>query len=174
MICNRCIRAAVRYTRETSVFTSPVSQLSRRSLSSTSRAAATPISPNDATQSAPRQGSASSHNPPTATSTSAAQPFSTPLTPSPKNQDLPISAGKPSQAPLLVKSSCPAGTPLKGLNFTKGKQDPVALEDSEYPSWLWGILNEGEAKDASGSAVSEGDLFCKLMPTIHAHQPSRS
>lgn len=164
MICNRCIRAAVRYTRDVSGLASQAPQLTRRNLSSTSRTPAS-VSPNAATQAAPRQGPpSSSHNPSAATSTSAAQPFSTPLSPSPKNQDLPTPPAKPSQVPVLVKSSCPAGTVLKGLNFIKGKQDPVALEDSEYPTWLWGILNDKEGSGAAGSSVAEGDLFC--MSTI--------
>lgn len=170
MICNRCVRAALRYSREPSAIVSHVSQLSRRNLSFTARTAAS-ISPNDATQAAPRQGSpSSSHNPPAATSTSAAQPFSAPLSPSPKNQDLPTPPGKPSQPPILVKSSCPAGTVLKGLNFTKGKQDPVALEDSEYPAWLWSVLGEAEAKGAAGSAVEEGDLFCMSIFRLQSQQ----
>lgn len=159
MICNRCVRAALRYRTEVSRTAERVSRVPSRNISTTSPAAAT-LSPTSVTQSAPRQGPpSSSHNPPAATSTGAAQPFSTPLTPSPANQDLPIPSGK--HAPIVVKSSVPAGTVLKGLNFIKGKQDPVALADSEYPSWLWGVLSEGEAKDAAGGA-DEGDLFCKL------------
>ncbi|KAL1302494.1 hypothetical protein AAFC00_002884 [Neodothiora populina] len=155
MICSRCIRASLRYSKE------QISQFPRRNLSSTTRTAAT-ISPNNANQSAPRQGDpASSHNPPAATSTSAAQPFSSSLTPAAENQALPVAGGNSSQAPVAVKSSVVAGTILKGLNFTKGKQDPVALEDSEYPSWLWGILNEGEAKSGLAATVDEGDLFSK-------------
>ncbi|BGP27061.1 ribosomal protein L37, mitochondrial [Rhodotorula toruloides] len=34
-------------------------------------------------------------------------------------------------------SSCPAGTVLKGLNYLKDASDPVAMEDLEYPSWVW-------------------------------------
>jgi len=54
-----------------------------------------------------------------------------------------------------------AGTPLKGLNFLKGKQDPVALEDSEYPPWLWTVLEQSSANKDSGAGVDEGDLFSK-------------
>lgn len=41
-----------------------------------------------------------------------------------------------SNAPL-VKSSCPAGTVMKGLNIMKDGTDPIAMNDEEYPSWLW-------------------------------------
>lgn len=58
---------------------------------------------------------------------------------------------------MIALSSVPAGTPLKGLNFLKNKDDPVALEDHEYPSWLWDVLKK-ESKTADDKA--EGDLFC--------------
>jgi hypothetical protein len=61
----------------------------------------------------------------------------------------------PANAAISI-SSVPAGTPLKGLNFIKGKNDPVAKEDHEYPSWLWGILKKEEKK---GDDAAEGDLF---------------
>ena len=38
------------------------------------------------------------------------------------------------------KSSCPAGTVLNLKVFKKG-DDPVAKEDSEYPEWLWTMLD---------------------------------
>ena len=92
-------------------------------------------------------------------STSAAQPFSAPLSPKPKPSTL-----KKDTAPVVI-SSVPAGTVLRGLNFLKGKQDPVALADDEYPSWLWTILADQAAgkSDGKGGAggVDEGDLFSK-------------
>ncbi|EAT88394.1 hypothetical protein HBH56_166900 [Parastagonospora nodorum] len=139
MICRNCLRAASKARPQQTRF-----------LTTSSRLNATPIS---AAQSAPaRQGSpSSSHNPPAATSTSAAQPFSEPLTPK-------ATAPEKKKSTPLVKSSIPAGTPLKGLNFEKNKQDPVALPDDEYPEWLWGILARQE-KSAEG--VGMGDLFSK-------------
>ncbi|GAA5886397.1 hypothetical protein JCM6882_001626 [Rhodosporidiobolus microsporus] len=66
------------------------------------------------------------------------------------------SSSKPAaakSAPPPPTSSCPAGTVLKGLNYIKDGQDPVALEDSEYPAWLWTLADDGPApklsKDAS-------------------------
>jgi hypothetical protein len=55
-----------------------------------------------------------------------------------------------------VKSSIPAGQPLKGLNFLKNGGDPVALADDEYPAWLWTLLVRQEKKGDVGA----GDLFC--------------
>ncbi|KAI9792901.1 MAG: hypothetical protein M1835_007580 [Candelina submexicana] len=102
--------------------------------------------------------------PPSATSTSAAQPFSTPLTPSPAAVG--IKATK-SHAPIQVVSSVVAGTPLKGLGYMKNKPDPIALADQEYPNWLWRCLREmkkkreaegGEGRRGGGEG---GDLFSK-------------
>lgn len=44
----------------------------------------------------------------------------------------------------------------------KNKQDPVAGEDGDYPSWLWGVL--AEAKERSGKEDLEGDLFGMRHP----------
>jgi hypothetical protein len=51
---------------------------------------------------------------------------------------------------------------LKGLNFYKDKQDPVAMADEEYPAWLWGVLDKtkGGAEAGKGAAgVDEADLY---------------
>ncbi|SCU97105.1 LAME_0F18536g1_1 [Lachancea meyersii CBS 8951] len=37
-------------------------------------------------------------------------------------------------------SSCPAGTVLN-LQIKKSGKEPVALEDHEYPEWLWSVLD---------------------------------
>ena len=62
-----------------------------------------------------------------------------------------------------MPSSVAAGTVMKGLNFMKTKQDPVALEDEEYPAWLWGVLEEVGGKGRDGEGVEEGDLFGALI-----------
>lgn len=56
-------------------------------------------------------------------------------------------------------SSCPAGTVLTGLNYFKGKTDPVALPDEEYPEWLWRCLEVKKTASESGDAEA-GDEFC--------------
>ena len=97
---------------------------------------------------------------PPATSTSAAQPFSTPFTPSPSKTPTipPGSLAKP-QEPAIV-SSVAAGTPLKGLGYIKGQEAPLAKEDNEYPNWLWGLLGTGtQGGEAEGEV---GDAFGKL------------
>ncbi|GAA5832072.1 hypothetical protein JCM11251_002807 [Rhodosporidiobolus azoricus] len=55
-------------------------------------------------------------------------------------------------------SSCPAGTVMKGLNYIKDGQDPVALEDSEYPAWLWTLANEA-APTKLGKNASAGEVL---------------
>ena len=98
-------------------------------------------------------------DPPPATSTSAAQLFSTPFTPSPSKTPTlqPGSTSKP-QEPATI-SKVPAGTPLKGLGYIKGQEAPLAKEDSEYPSWLWGLLRD---ETSGGDVEAEmGDVFGK-------------
>lgn len=117
-------------------------------------------------------------NPPPATSTSAAQPFSTPFTPSPsKTPGIPSSPSTTpkagSKGPAHPPSSVAAGTPLRGLGYIKGQEGPVAKEDSEYPEWLWGLLEP--KKRGTNDEALVGDAFGKLhlfiTTTIRALHP---
>lgn len=47
---------------------------------------------------------------------------------------------------VVPKSSCPAGTVLNLKVFKKG-DEPVAKEDSEYPDWLWDMLDHKKTMD---------------------------
>lgn len=58
---------------------------------------------------------------------------------------------------------------LKGLNFYKDKQDPVALADEEYPAWLWKVLDKNRA-EAGGAKVDEGDLYGTLRSNCSSLQ----
>lgn len=49
-------------------------------------------------------------------------------------------AAKQAGTQAKVISSCPAGTPLN-LKVKKSGPEPVALEDHEYPDWLWDVLD---------------------------------
>lgn len=161
MICRSCLRTASRAKNPLDQFSSLRTTAPRFFSTTTTRYNATPISGSSPT--APRQGSStSSHNPPAATSTSAAQPFSAPLTPAPSPQTKKNAAAvAEKKAAPLIKSSVPVGTPLKGLNFLKDKSDPVAMADEEYPAWLWTILEKKEKKGDSDA----GDLFCTSLNT---------
>lgn len=52
---------------------------------------------------------------------------------------------------VTQRSSVPAGTPLKGLAFFKDKDAPIAMEDAEYPEWLWTVLAEVKGAKAAGA-----------------------
>ena len=138
MICNRCL---TRLSRRTPALS--------RTFTTTPSLASTPITAETSTTATPRSASGA----PAATSKpGVAQPFSTPLTPAVK----PAPSAK--AAAQRVQSSVPAGTVLKGLNFYKDKQDPVAMADEEYPAWLWKVLDKTSG-DAVGAKVDEGDLY---------------
>ncbi len=142
MICQRCLvrlqSSSLAKTRFFSVASS-VSTLSESPSPSSSRGP-----PTD-----------SHEGRPAATSTSAAQPFSTPLMPVPKKM---TPSGSIDQIEAILKSSVPAGTPLKGLGYLKNKDPPVALEDHEYPAWLWTLLDQGQKASKQDGSL-DGDLF---------------
>ncbi|KAI9282899.1 mitochondrial ribosomal protein L37-domain-containing protein [Umbelopsis sp. AD052] len=62
-------------------------------------------------------------------------------------------AAAPEPAPgskkAAIASSVPQGTVLKGINYMKEGKDPIALDDSEYPEWLWDLLDEKKQKQKS-------------------------
>lgn len=155
MICRRCLSRIARQAQGL-----PAS----RSLSTTTSRLVEAVTAQTTTASNPRPNGV-----PAATSTSAAQPFSTPLSPAPDPHVDFSSQQERSKAPVKIASSVPAGTVLKGLNFMKNKQDPVAMEDHEYPAWLWDVL--AEKKEQGGKDELEGDLFGKTRShaTNHVH-----
>ncbi|KAL6938033.1 hypothetical protein ACO0RG_004561 [Hanseniaspora osmophila] len=56
-----------------------------------------------------------------------------------------------------VVSSRKAGTPLN-LKIKKTGNEPVALEDSEYPAWLWSVLEE-KVPETIPSNISKEEQF---------------
>jgi len=86
-------------------------------------------------------------------------PFSTPLTTLPNSKGV-HAKPKAKSATELPVSITPAGQALSGINYIKGKPDPVALEESEYPEWLWHVL-DGKPLD-EGAENADGDEFGKL------------
>lgn len=68
----------------------------------------------------------------------------------------------PAKAP---RSVCVEGTVLNGINYFKGKTDPVALKDDEYPEWLWSCLDLKKTADAAEDADA-GDEWCMLDSTF--------
>ncbi|KAI9809082.1 MAG: hypothetical protein M1825_002371 [Sarcosagium campestre] len=172
MICKWCLQRAnagfisgrsLRLFNETIPVPYSVLPRSRREHFSSTTSRPSEVVPSTATitQAKPRQSASASSpaGPPSATSTSAAQPFSTPLTPSPHAEGV-IVATKTREGRRLPKSTVAAGTTLKGINYFKNKPDPIALEDSEYPDWLWTCL-ESKAGDEKAKEGEMGDLFAK-------------
>ena len=88
--------------------------------------------------------------PASTTSTNAAPEFSNPLAGT--------NARPKSRAVALPVSSAPAGTPLKGINYLKNAEDPIALEEHEYPEWLWRCLDLKNGENANSDNVH--DEFC--------------
>jgi large subunit ribosomal protein L54 len=102
---------------------------------------------------------------PPATSTGLAQPFTNPLSPTPGEASPGTSLKpKPKSGLVFPISKCKAGTKLKGLNYIKGRDDPVALEDEEYPEWLWHCLDMKTKDSDEEGAV--GDLFCAFFSLL--------
>ncbi|ODV58428.1 mitochondrial 54S ribosomal protein mL54 ASCRUDRAFT_120861 [Ascoidea rubescens DSM 1968] len=46
------------------------------------------------------------------------------------------------QAQPQAVSYCKAGTPLNLKVYKKASSEPIAKEDSEYPDWLWKLLDQ--------------------------------
>ncbi|KAJ1307459.1 hypothetical protein OPQ81_001559 [Rhizoctonia solani] len=51
--------------------------------------------------------------------------------------------------PRAPISSYPANTNLAGLTWLKAQPPVLALEDSEYPAWLWTLLDEKKPGDGT-------------------------
>lgn len=160
MICQRCMLRLSR--RQGLQHALPI-----RTFTTSRRRSQTPVTAQDTTATNPRPSDL-----PAATSTSAAQPFSTPLSPSPERQH--DGQSKSEAAAPIVRSTVPAGTVLKGLNFMKNKPDPIAMEDHEYPDWLWTVLEPKKDDSLTGAVDGEGDLFCMSPNTFKNASGSRA
>lgn len=136
MICRTCLRraSALRQPPSSTVIPSAFRALSI-SASTRQAAAGTAASP----------------------ASSTAEPSTTPKLSTPLDGTPAASQPKSTRAP----SSCPPGTVLNGLNYFKGKADPVARPDEEYPDWLWDCLTfKAKAEEADSNA---GDEFCMFF-----------
>ncbi|KUL88350.1 hypothetical protein ZTR_04980 [Talaromyces verruculosus] len=143
---------------------------------------------------APRQPGAASISIPSAISSATpgvSQPLSTPtdgIQQPPKwvnpGKEAATAAGAGADAvaaaPTHEPSSCVAGTPLTGLNYMKGKPDIVALEDHEYPDWLWTLLDDSAKKSSDAGGVDVASLnkkqrkrYEKKMAALAATQPRK-
>ncbi|KAK0730447.1 mitochondrial ribosomal protein L37-domain-containing protein [Lasiosphaeris hirsuta] len=89
-------------------------------------------------------------------------PSASPAAASPESTTPDLSPLKPKEAEEAEEplSICRPGTILNGLNYFKGKTDPVALPDEAYPAWLWDCL-EVQKKTADADGADAGDEFSK-------------
>jgi Mitochondrial ribosomal protein L37 len=106
---------------------------------------------------------ASSAPSPSPSPSSASSPVPSDCTSPAFTSPFPLSRTK-ARTPLPV-SICPAGTSLKGLNFLKGREDPIALPDEDYPEWLWHCL-DAKTTDSKGGEQVAGDEFCECLSSI--------
>ncbi|KAK9463441.1 mitochondrial 54S ribosomal protein mL54 [Lipomyces oligophaga] len=68
-----------------------------------------------------------------------------------------------------ISSSAPAGTRLTGLNILKGKEDPEAFPDDQYPQWLWDLLDPEAQKarlDADPERKARREFRTKMRQKI--------
>ncbi len=152
MICRTCLRRAAGLT--TRPLTTPrIARPIPTTAASTTRPFTTTLPSRNASPSPSSSAPAATTEPSTPATTD--KPELTPLTPA-----------TPEFMKAGAASSCPEGTVLNGLNYHKGKKDPVALADAAYPAWLWDCL-EVQKKAGDGAGAEAGDEFC----TAHPKQP---
>ncbi|EAQ92602.1 hypothetical protein CHGG_00837 [Chaetomium globosum CBS 148.51] len=138
MICRTCLRRAAGFT------TRQITPQPFTRAPAAARSFTTTLRTRNATPTAPAAA-------PATTAAEPSTPDLTPLTP-PSAAD--------SEATTGPRSSCPEGTVLSGLNYIKGKSDPVALADEAYPAWLWNCLEVQKKADSTADADT-GDEFSK-------------
>ncbi|KEF63308.1 uncharacterized protein A1O9_01285 [Exophiala aquamarina CBS 119918] len=136
MICSSCRRAFwLRVGTLRKQIAVPLSSSSVRHY-----AAAVPATPNAASS----QPASPAEQPGSQSNAAQSQPLSDPSKASSVSA-MPDAPTKKIRAPKNLKSSVAAGTELKGLGFTKAKPVIKAMEDHEYPDWLWTLL-DGNSK----------------------------
>lgn len=78
------------------------------------------------------------------------------------SESVPQPAVSQQKADESPKSCIPAGTALRGMGFMKNKEPPVAMEDNEYPEWLWGLLKTQKVGQ-DGASDADGDIYCRCF-----------
>ncbi|KAL3477503.1 mitochondrial ribosomal protein L37-domain-containing protein [Aspergillus californicus] len=98
------------------------------------------------------------------------QPLSTP-----NGVHVDVDPTQPAKAAKVVRppSSCPAGERMHGINYFKNKSDVVALEDSEYPEWLWTLLDNPK-KEAKRGGVDPSTLNKKQRKRYEKKMAARA
>ncbi|KIW20859.1 hypothetical protein PV08_01437 [Exophiala spinifera] len=191
MICSSCRRSFLNRLR--SVHIQPQQPLYNTPLSIRS-VATVPSTRNAAPPQAPASISIDGVGNPTQSSNTAgkSQPLSEPHTPSTSSAKSGTgpsstkSATSKKQQPSRPKSSVPGGAELKGLGYTKAQPKIIALEDDEYPDWLWTLLDDkkmapGETVDLSVMTKKQRARYEKkqarllesIPKTVPVHEQSK-
>ncbi|KAI1622823.1 mitochondrial ribosomal protein L37-domain-containing protein [Exophiala viscosa] len=177
MLCSSCRRTFLTRFRSLQIHASPSSVRSVATVPSTPNAAPIQAPPSISIEGA--QTTTSSKTP------GKSQPLSEPHTPSTSTAtSIPHPSKKPASKP---KSSVPGGVELKGLAYTKALPRITAMEDDEYPSWLWTLLDDknaatGELKVDLASMTKkqrarydkkQERLLANIPKTVPLHEQSR-
>ncbi|KAK1138643.1 hypothetical protein N8T08_002138 [Aspergillus melleus] len=121
----------------------------------------------------PRQPVAGDISIPSAVSSATpgvSQPLSTP-----EGIHTDVNPEKPTKpTPRPTQSSCPAGSMLHGLNYFKNKPNVVAREDSEYPDWLWTLLDDSKKSKKSEGGVDPSTLNKKQRKRYEKKMSARA
>ena len=159
MICSSCRRTLLNRFRSLVVNPRPATAPNLR------YASTVPATPNAGRFQAPPSISIDRPNPAQSSNTSGvSQPLSEPHTPSTSSAKTsgPTST-KDGKIAAKPKSSVPGGKELRGLGYTKAKPKVLAMEDDEYPQWLWSLLDEKRP----GAMSEKVDLAGKLPSNIY-------
>ncbi|KAI9927820.1 hypothetical protein ASPWEDRAFT_173471 [Aspergillus wentii DTO 134E9] len=120
----------------------------------------------------PRQPVAGDISIPSAISSAApgvSQPLSTP-----DEVHVSVNPEKPTKSAERPPSSCQAGTKMVGLNYFKNKEDVFAREDSEYPDWLWSLLDETKGAKTEKGGVDPNTLNKKQRKRYEKKMAARA
>ncbi|RAK84077.1 hypothetical protein BO79DRAFT_240729 [Aspergillus costaricaensis CBS 115574] len=98
------------------------------------------------------------------------QPLSTP-----EGVHADVNPEKPKKAAVeRPPSSCAAGQKMNGLNYFKNKPDVVALEDAEYPEWLWSLLDDSKKNKTATGGVDPSTLNKKQRKRYEKKMAARA
>jgi hypothetical protein len=62
---------------------------------------------------------------------------------------------------------------MRGLSYMKGQEPTLSKEDDEYPSWLWGLLDDGRAKGGEGTLTKGHLAGMSTICPCYTSTPSR-
>ena len=71
-----------------------------------------------------------------------------------------------------VRDTSQPGDTIPGLNYFKTGKDPVIKEDSEYPEWLWKIIEPMVRVRACGFRLGSGAIYLlRGVPLVRCLRP---